>query len=77
MFIEEPNTRNAEVVEKFNANFKCNRFNIEEGKDKILKKVKDGLEKQKITYSDTILEEIFIPKGIIYLFTVDATVKNF
>lgn len=63
MFIQQPNSRNAEVIEKFNANFKCIRFNIEEGKDKILKKVKDGLEKQKITYSDIILEEIFIPQG--------------
>lgn len=63
MFIQEPNTRNAEVVEKFNANFKCNKFNIDEGKDKILKKVKDGLEKQKINYTDKVLEEIFIPNG--------------
>lgn len=63
MFIQEPNTLNAEVVEKFNANFKCNRFNIDEGKDKILKKVKDGLEKQRITYTEKVLEDIFIPKG--------------
>jgi hypothetical protein len=63
LFIQEPNTINSEVVEKFNVNFKCNRFNIDEGKEKILKKVKDGLEKQKIIYTDKVLEEIFIPNG--------------
>lgn len=75
LFIQEPDSRNAVVVEKFNVNFKCNRFSIDEGKEKILKKAKDCLEKQKIAYSDSVLEEIFIPKGILQLIIIFFMIK--
>lgn len=51
---------NIEVVEKFLPSFKNTKYNFDEGKDKIIKKIKEGLEKQNVKHLDQALYEIFI-----------------
>lgn len=63
LFISDSNKKNVEVVEKFNVNFKCSKFSTEEGKEKLIKKIKDWLDKLKVVYSDNTLYNILIPNG--------------
>jgi hypothetical protein len=61
-FFQEKDT-NVKLIEKFIPSFKLNRFTIDEGKEKIIKKFKESLDKSKIAYNDVLLNSIIIPKG--------------
>jgi len=56
---------NMKVVEKFLPSFKNTKNNTDEGKEKIIKKIKESLDKQVIKHSDKSLTEILITDGIL------------
>lgn len=59
----DENSLNLKVVEKFLPSFKNTKNNADEGKEKIIKKIKENLEKQGIKYTDKSLIEILIIDG--------------
>lgn len=54
---------NMKVVEKFLPSFKNTKNNADEGKEKIIKKIKESLDKQGIKHTDKSLTEILITDG--------------
>lgn len=51
------------VVEKFLPSFKNIKNYSDQGKEKIIKKLKESLDKQAIKHTDKSLTEILIPDG--------------
>jgi len=67
----DENSLNMKVVEKFLPTFKITKNNADEGKEKIIKKIKENLEKQGIKYTDKSLFEILIIDGKNYFFNLN------
>jgi hypothetical protein len=63
MIFFQDKDQNVKLVEKFIPSFKQNKFTVEEGKEKIIKKFKESLDKNKIKYEDKLLYELLITKG--------------
>jgi len=62
--VGEDTSNHMRVVEKFLPSFKNTKNNADEGKEKIIKKIKENLEKNGINYTDRSLTEILILDGI-------------
>jgi len=56
------------VIDKFIPTFKHTRNNSNEGKEKVIKRMKECLDKKGIKYSDKSLTEILLPDGKTILF---------
>lgn len=59
----DENSNNMKVVEKFIPSFKNTKNNGEEGKEKILKKIKESFDKCQIKYTEGAITEILIKDG--------------
>jgi hypothetical protein len=55
------------LIEKYQPNFKLKRFSLEEGKEKIIKKFKEILDRNQMGYNENLLGNIFIPQGTQYI----------
>ena len=55
------------TVEKFIPCFKLGRFTGIEGKEKVIKKLKECLEKNNIAYQDKNISDLIIPLSKIYI----------
>ena len=55
---------NVVTLEKFIPTIKNIKNNCDEGKEKIIKKIKESLDKLKINYTDSSLIEILIPSEV-------------
>jgi hypothetical protein len=54
------------VVDKFYPNFKLQKFIIDEGREKIIRKIKENLEKNKINFDSNIFN-VMIAQGYIFI----------
>ncbi len=68
----DENSNNTKVVEKFIPSYKTQKNNCHEGKEKIVKKIKESFDKFQIKYEEASINEILICDGntnfIFYLF---------
>jgi hypothetical protein len=56
------NESNIRLIDKFIPSFKLAKFLVEEGKEKIIKKIKESFDKNNITIDESIFNSM-IPKG--------------
>ena len=61
IFFESENVDNANLIllDKFIPSFKLSKFLKEEGKEKIIKKIHESLEKNKIFYNESLFNMMF------------------
>ncbi len=54
---------NFSLIQKFQINFKLSKFYKEEGKEKIMKKIRELFDRNNIFYVDQLIEDIFFNNG--------------